>query len=443
MTYPVRTVDAPSQPPHDEVSLRELYLIFRRGFVGIVAFAAVVGVAAFVFASTRPVAYRAAASVQVVPPQLSSQTVGADQVPQVGLNAQAYTLLARSNDVVAQALGVTPDPADAALRAFLDDAEVRASDVSAQARPSVNAEHAVTASIAVVAAERANAWAAATAEAAVAALRAPLDAAYEATAAELTTREAELATAETAWAAFAADDARSQLTQRLAGLATLEAETDAQRVMLDRLVASTSAQRDLLASVVAAREGGDGSALADQLRALFEAGALDEETDAALRQALASSADGGGQGVPADEVVTLVARTRLDTLTAELAGYLAERDQLTAGRAELDAEATTLRTRLAELERQAAGLQRALTTAQAAHARLTALVPLLESQRSLAQGAARVVVHATPAVDPEPRNRAMITLAAMLVAAMLATLVVFLREAVREPTPVAGVAGRA
>lgn len=442
MAYPGQAVDIPSNPPNDEISLRELYLIVRRGFAGIVVFSLLIGAVAFVYTTTRPVIYRAAASVQVVPPQLSSQTLGADQVPQVSLNAQAYTLLARSNDVVADALGVASDPADATLREFLESAEVRATDASSQARPSVNAEHAVTAPIAVLAAERANAWADASTTAAVAALRSPLDAAYVAATEEFTTREAELAAAEAAWAAFASDDARAQLTQRLEGLATIEAETDGQRVLLDRLIASTAAQRDLLASVVSAREGGDASALADQLRALFDAGALDVESDAALRQALASSGASAGPGVPAEEVVTLVAKTRLDTLTAELAGYVAERDQLTAGRAQLDAEAASLRTRLAELERQAAGLQRALTTAQAAHERLSALIPVLESQRSLAQGAARVVVRATPAVEPEPRNRVVVTLAAAVVAGLLATLFVFLREAVREPATAAATARR-
>ena len=43
--------------PRDEISLRELYLIFRAGFLAIVLAALVAGAAAFLYLSTMPVLY--------------------------------------------------------------------------------------------------------------------------------------------------------------------------------------------------------------------------------------------------------------------------------------------------------------------------------------------------------------------------------------------------
>jgi len=433
-------VDRSPNAPSDEVSLRELYLILRRGAAGIAVFAVVVGVAAFLLVSSRPVRYGASASVQLVPPLLSSQTPYADQVPQVSLNAQAYAMVARSTDVVAATLDVAPDANDPTLRSFRERSEVRATDASGQARPTVNAEHRVVAPLATLAAEQANDWAEATVAAATAALRAPYEAAYTSASDELAARDAELAAAEAAWATFAADDSRAQVTLRLDGLAALEAQNDVQRVALERLITSNTAQRDLLLAVVDARESGDPAGLAAQLEALLAAGVLDEGTDAALRRALATRPAGDGESLTADDAVTLVARARLEALTAELAGYVAERNRLAEGDGQMAAEAASLRADLADLERRAAALQRALASAQAAHARLSSVVPLLASQLGLAESAARVVVRATPATDPEPRNRLVVTLAATLVAAMVATLFVFLREAVREPAAVRPVA---
>lgn len=420
--------------PSDEVSLRELYLILRRGFAGIVVFSLVAGLAAFVIVSSRPVRYAASAGVQVTVPILSAQTAFADQVPQVSLGAQAYGMLARSTDVVAQALGVTAEVDDPRLRSFLEHSDVRASDASSQTRPIVNAEHRVLAEQPALAAEEANAWAEATAAAAVATLRVPLEAAHRAASEELAAREAELAAAEAAWATFAAEDERTQLSLRLEGLATLEVQNDARRVELERSIASNTAQRDLLLAVIGARASGEPAELATQLEALLAAGVLDPDTDTALRRALASLPVASSQGTPTYDVVTLVARARLDALTAELAGFVAERNQLAQGDGKVTAEAGSLRAQLADLERRAAALQRALTIAQAADARLSAVVPLLASQLGLAQSAARVVVRATPATVPESRDRLVVTLAATLVAGLLATLYVFLRAAVRAPS---------
>src|SRR5690625_5764784 len=78
----------------DEVSLRDLYLIFRQGFVLIVVVALLAGAAAFLYASIQPDRYEAQATVLVTPtPERRGDDAGSAIIQRTKLNYAPYQTL--------------------------------------------------------------------------------------------------------------------------------------------------------------------------------------------------------------------------------------------------------------------------------------------------------------------------------------------------------------
>ena len=424
----------------DEISLRELYLILRGGFAAIVIVTIIVGGAAFVYLSSKPARYEAAATVQVVAPQPSTTGDLANLIPQVALGTQAYTSLANSSSVLHSAFpNASNDPDE--LRRLSGSLELKAIDASDQARGQLTLEHKATADTAQVAARRANAWASASAAAAVGTMRETVDAAVASSTRQVEARKAALDQAQAAWAEFSKDDARAALRSQLDQLALQQAATRSRLNELDGQIAANAAQQALLIAATAARGGTSSSSLATQLRALVDAGALPEDTAAGLREALSQLPPGATSG--GQDLVNLVSRARLETVTAELAGQVAERAELRAGADQAEAEGVSLRARLSDLEERAAAPQTALNVARVAYDRVASVMPLLSLQQAMVADAAHVIIAAAPPLRPTPTNRLTITIAAALVAGLLATILVFLRAAVADTSPPKGVARRA
>lgn len=422
--------------PSDEVSLRELYLILRRGFAGIAVTALVVGAAAFAYVSTRPTVYAASATVQLTAPQpVSSGSEVASLVPQVGLGSQAYTSLANGSAVLSAAFA-----ADAAvLREISDGLRLKAIDAANQTRGQLTIEHTARAATAELAAQRANAWAEASAAAARSAMETTVARALAAANTELTARGAELDEAQARWTEFTKDDARVSLRSQIDQLALQQAGTRARLAELNAKIAAASAQQSLLTAGIGAREGRTSVVLADQVRALIDAGVVSEEDAAALTASLGQLPPGltvGGQ-----DLLNLVDRARLDGVAGTLAALVAERSELETAAERAEATAATLRGRLADLEQRAAEPQAALAVARLAHDRVAGAIPLLALQQRMTADAAQVVIAADPPLKPVPSNRLMVTLAAVLVAGLLAMLFVFLRAAVAPPDARTGASG--
>lgn len=424
----------------DEVSLRELYLIFRRGFVTIVAVALAFALAAFGYLSTRPATYVASATVQVTAPQPTTTGELASLVPQVGMGVQSYTSLALSNAVLTESLrsggeAAATDEDQAAdpegLRRLMSSLKLAAIDTSNQSRGQLTVQHTATADSPKGAADLANAWAQASARAATEAMRGAVDVSVTAADRELAAREAELTVARDAWTAFSKEDARQALQSQLAQLAVQQASARSRLAELDILIVSNGARQALLAAAAEARTEASPTPLEAQVRALVDAGALDAATAAGLAAAISQLPAGVAAGD--QSVLALVSRARLESLAADLAGQVAERDQLQNDSDRAEREATALRERLADLELRAATPQAALRNATAAYDRVAAVMPLLTLQQGMVDDAARVIIGASQPLEPKPRNRLTITLAACLVGGLLATLFVFLRAAVAEP----------
>ncbi|HRQ11307.1 MAG TPA: Wzz/FepE/Etk N-terminal domain-containing protein [Trueperaceae bacterium] len=424
----------------DEISLRELYLILRGGFAAIVIVTIIVGGAAFVYLSSKPARYEAAATVQVVAPQPSTTGDLANLIPQVALGTQAYTSLANSSSVLHSAFpNASNDPDE--LRRLSGSLELKAIDASDQARGQLTLEHKATADTAQEAARRANAWASASAAAAVGTMRETVDAAVASSTRQVEARKAALDQAQAAWAEFSKDDARAALRSQLDQLALQQAATRSRLNELDGQIAANAAQQALLIAATAARGGTSSSSLATQLRALVDAGALPEDAATGLREALSQLPPGATSG--GQDLVNLVSRARLETVTAELAGQVAERAELRAGADQAEAEGVSLRARLSDLEERAAAPQTALNVARVAYDRVASVMPLLSLQQAMVADAAHVIIAAAPPLRPTPTNRLTITIAAALVAGLLATILVFLRAAVADTSPPKGVARRA
>ncbi len=417
--------------PRDEISLRELYLIFRSGLVAIVLVALLAGSAAFIYLSSRPDSYEATATVQVnVPVPETTNEEAAWLLPPAGIGMSTYRALANRPTILADALEM-PIESTEALREVAGRLELEAIDTGGQARGQLTVTHTASAPTADEAAEVANRWAQASAAAAVNAMVQSVDSGAAASTRELELREAELQAAVQALTEFARQDNRAVLTSMLAVQQELQGEATRRLAELENLMVTTSARRDMLQAVLDSRTGGSSQPLEAQLNALVASGHLDEVMAAQLESSLAqlpSSATAGG-----GDLMFIVSRTQLETLTSDLAGYAAEQELLTRKMSEASERITELRSELAEVNRTADRLEQVMFRARAAYDSVARLAPLIRLQQGVIGNAAKVVVEAVPPLQPTPRNRLTITLAAAVVAGLLATLVVFLRAAIREP----------
>lgn len=417
--------------PRDEISLRELYLIFRSGLVAIVLVALLAGTAAFIYLSSRPESFSATATVQVnVPAPSSADEEAAWLLPPAGIGLNSYRALANRPEVLAEALGV-PLGATEELRTGLRQLELTAIDTAAQAQGQLTVTHTASGPTAQTAAAVANRWAEATASAAVAAMVETVNVNAEASGRELALREADLANASETWTEFAQGDNRAVLTSLLNVQQQLQRDALLRTAELENLVVTTRARRDMLQAVLDSRTGTSSQPLAAQLNAMVTSGVLDADMAAQLERSLsqlpASATAGSG------DLMLLVSRTQLETLTSDLAGYAAEQELLARNLAEVGQRMSEIRSELAEVNQTADRLEQVLARARAAYDSVARLAPLMRLQQGLIGNAAKVVVQAVPPLEPQPRNRLTITLAAAVVAGLLATLVVFLRAAVREP----------
>ena len=417
--------------PRDEISLRELYLIFRAGLVAIVLAALVAGAAAFLYIGSRPASYEATATVQInVPVADSANEEAAWLLPPAGIGMNSYRALAHRPTVIAAGLGV-PASNTELLREGARRLELAAIDTAAQARGQLTVTHTVSAAAPQEAADVANRWAEASAQAAIEAMSRTVNSNAEASTQELELRESDLRTASAEWTAFAQDDNRSVLNSLLTVQQQLQRDSLVRLASLENLIVTTQARRDMLQAVLDSRTGGSSQPLEAQLAAMVAAGALDDATAAQLERSLSqlpASVTGGGQ-----DLMTLVSQTQLESLTSDLAGFVAEQGLLERRLTEADDRLVDIRTELAQVNQTAAELEQVLVRAQASYDSAAQLAPLIRLQQGFIGSAAKVVVEAVAPLEPRPRNRLTITLAAAVVAGLLATLFVFLRAAVREP----------
>lgn len=159
-------MDNASLPPQhsDEISLREIYLIIKRGFWFIVIIAILLAVLGFLYANSRPPSYETLSTTSVAPSSIKVEnTQGISLSPRTNIPYVAYERLALSTPVLAATLEQFPE-VDLELATFQGMVEVSQilgpDERSPQMAQMVSmiAEHKVTYDDAELVAALARAW---------------------------------------------------------------------------------------------------------------------------------------------------------------------------------------------------------------------------------------------------------------------------------------------
>jgi uncharacterized protein involved in exopolysaccharide biosynthesis len=410
-------------PPQDDISLRELYLILKRGLLGIVAFAVVAGLATHLITSFIPPSYEAEATVLVMPPPVRVEGPrNLRFVPSSEVSFEAYQTLAESRGVLEAAVQrVDSDLSPRDLAAAGRLSRLLGPQRADQAAP-LSVVHTVRHQDPLQAAALADAWAQSALETVREALLANLGPVDATTAEEVERLRRELETVEVRWHDFKAQDRGAILQARLNDLTSSLAQGEEYLNELERRLATARAQRELLTA-----------RLADTPPA--NEGALELLTPLAR--------GGGAEGATAPLMVmgsspgTLVAaldQSELQRVELAISGLAAERDLLAMQLEAYQQQADTLLSEIAALELERAALERELTRARAAYEDVVALQPLITFVGALSPTGARMLSGAAVPTDPVAPRRTLSTLIAVVLAAMVATVFVFLREAVRDPS---------
>jgi predicted nucleic acid-binding Zn-ribbon protein len=268
----------------------------------------------------------------------------------------------------------------------------------------------------------ANAWAATAVEQVRSALLAGLEPAHERALATIDEREADLAEAESAFRAFQArdrDGAERRLQATSERLLALENQLDD----LDRRIVGLEERRRVLAPAAGAEAGGIGQ---DDLALLEGTDRLDDEAAALF----GAAADTSGAGSP----LALLARHDLMSVTVALVDHRGERDDLAAAIVENEERLAALRDEVADLRAEELAVERSLSDARSGYEAVQRIEPLLAFVAELTPTNTRVLNAAQEPVQAEGPSVVTTSLVALVAGGLLATLAVFLREAVRDPT---------
>lgn len=416
----------------DEVSLRDLYLIFRRGLKAILAVTLLAGVGAFLYVSLKPTRYEASASVQVVLEQSHEALDGLGWlVPPVGMDSSSYRNVALSRTVLASA-GQVPEGDTAQLRGVLKRLDLE--DASgAQSANRLLFRHHASGATAAEATELATAWAAATVTAVNVELQEHFTGAADVIRRELESREARLEELRQRWLSFTERDESAELTSAISARVDIIKSGLTTVVSLERRLASTEAQLAALKVALSQHTAEPGvetaASLEAQLRAARASGAMSPETADLIERALSLAPDSARLG---GDLVGTALSTQIDTLSGEVAGLNAEITFLQEAMDNSGSALSELRGSLAELTAEGDALKREMTLAQDTYDQVALVAPLIELQGEL-NSSARVTQAAVEPLAPVASRRSTITVAAALVGALLATMAVFLGAAIREP----------
>jgi uncharacterized protein involved in exopolysaccharide biosynthesis len=406
MSDPSADREPRAAPPHDEISLRELYLVLRRRAGWIVAAALVAGVAAFAAVAVRPPVYVAEATAVVAraPIEVGLGT-GIRFRPEVDVTYDTYQTFAFTRSVLEEVLPFHDARDLSRLREALTLERVAGAATPTQTSGLLAVAHRARSTDAATAAAAASAWAAATVATARRLLLENLDAVEAITGDGLDAARRELEAAEADLEDYRAASGVDALRARLGMPGTGAAGT------LDLAIGDVEAALRANRLAVSQRLG--------------ELGSLRERRDAG----------GGGLEVVlnATPEVALSIDGAIASVEAQLAGLLAEQEALVESLADLrrqrDADAATL----AEAAAGVARRERAVAVPREIVASLAAIEPSVAFVAQVAPSGARVLSEAVVPSAPEPRRLAVLALLAAVVAAFAAVVVTLLAEAVRDP----------
>lgn len=385
-------------PPHDEISLRDLYLVVRRNLLAIMAAAAIAALVVGVATSTRPASFEAEATTAVARAPISvQQEVGLAFRPELDVTYDTYQTLAYSRGVLEQVAERVPD-AGGTLPGSRDTFTLERLAGSANQPSSLLAvAHRVRSGDAGIAAELATVWASVTIETVRTLLNENLDAI------ERITSDGVLGAGERL---AAADAALREVRE------AQDVQSDPQWLArLQGRLASLDVLADDVARAIRAREA--------------EAASLRERTSAGGDElvVLTDSPDVGLSLVGA----LWATEARLAALHAEGEAIGEQRDAL---RLEIAESAPSVARYQADLVRRS----RELAQAQRAFDALADIEPTVAYVAQLAPTGARLLSEAAVPSHPEPQRAVLASVIAAVIAGFVSVVFVLLREAVRDPS---------
>jgi capsular polysaccharide biosynthesis protein len=393
---------------NDEISLRDVYLIFRRGLPLILLASLIAGVLAFVVSSLLPKVYEAETTVLISPPAVNVEgTQNLSFRPSSEVSFEAYETLAESKGVLGEAAqNINPDLSYTDINGTVR--ELIGPQGAGQSAPLL-VTHTVRNNNPERAIQYADAWATATLLAVQRSLFANIQPINTITVQAIEPLLANLTTAEEALETFEASDQSEALQATLNSLAGLIAASKSGVITTNQLSLAQTNEIPLSANQ------DDPIILNNTLQADSY---FNLEQEIAAREAYLESL-GGGTAQERAELAALQARQTL--LQEQLTQY------------ETDFQST--RQTLAALERQRRELELALENTQEAYQSVSRLQPMIDLVSKLSPTNARILSSASTTVSGEPEpvgpNRLLNTALAVVGVGLLALVFVFLREAVR------------
>jgi uncharacterized protein involved in exopolysaccharide biosynthesis len=427
----------------DEISLRELYLILKRGLPLIVIVSVLLAVIAFVVVQLLPPVYSAETTTLVTPSPIEiSGTPNLSFRPSSSVSFEAYQTLAESRAVM--------EATRASLQ--LDEGfSGRLERLIGPQNPTQSAPlsviHRVTHSEPAQAARIADAWAAATLEAVQLSLLASLAPIRDTTVQEIGEAERNLLEAEAAQQAFRAQDTRQLLEAQLTDINLQINTIRARRLAIDREIARLTARSEAISASDATGDTQSRDELLATLQLLRtrleqptappnqnQTPLPEDNPDEAMLQELEALLN--FSETPDGNVITVLNQLALRDGVVMVAGLEAEREQITSQLTTLQDEAAAIRQDLAALNAQNAQVERRVENARSVYTSVASLAPMIGYFTEVSATNTRVLNQAAEPSEPTGTSPTLIAIVVLLVSGILMTLFVFIREAVSAPTVV-------
>lgn len=425
----------------DEVSLRDLYLILKRGLPLIAIVSLVLAVIAFVVAQLLPPVYTAETTTLVTPSPIEiSGTPNLSFRPSSDVSFEAYRTLAESRAVI-EATRANVAMADGGFNGRLE--RLIGPQNPTQSVP-LSVIHRVTHRDPQQAARLADAWAAATLDAVQRSLLASLEPIRETTLQEIGEAERNLLAAEAAQQAFREQDTRTLLEAQLTDINQQVNLLRARRLEIDREIARLIARKEAALSSDVTGESQTREELIATLQLLRTR--LEQPTapttqpvppqdpaDEALLQELEALVR---FGAPDGNIISLLNQLALRDGEVLVAGLEAEREHITGQLSNLQTEAAAIRQELAALSAQNAQIERTVENARNVYTSVASLAPMIGYFTEVSATNTRILNQAAEPDEPSGPSATLVAAVTLVISGVLMTLFVFIREAVSAPANV-------
>ncbi|MGL4611321.1 MAG: Wzz/FepE/Etk N-terminal domain-containing protein [Trueperaceae bacterium] len=392
---------------NDEISLRDVYLIFRRGLPLILITALLAGAVVFIISSFLPKVYEAETTVLISPPAVSVEGVSSLSFrPPSEVSFEAYETLAGSKGILGEAAqNIDPELSYTDINGSVE--ELIGPQGSGQPAPLL-VTHRVQDNDPERAIQLADAWATATLFAVQRSLFANLEPINTITGETIEPLREALSEAEKALEGFESTDRSRALEANLSNLSQL--------IALAKSGIVTTGQFSLAQTGEVPLNPSNPITLENTLNADTR---FNLEQEITAREAYLETMGGG---TDEDRANLEALRARQTLLAEQLAEYETSYDEA--------------RRELATLERQRRELELALENAESDYQSVIRLQPMIDYVSKLSPTNARILNSASTTVASEPApvgpNRTLNTALAVVGVGLVMLVFVFLREAIRQ-----------